>query len=432
MMTKLDDTLTLPNGQVLPNRLAKSAMSERIAAPDGAVNAGHLRLYERWGRGGAGLSITGNVMVDRRAIGESGNVIVEDDRDLAALSAWAAAAKTDGGRVWMQINHPGRQSPRNLSPEPVAPSAIRLKGAGPAFATPRALTSDEIDEIVQRFATTARIAEAAGFDGVQIHGAHGYLVSQFLSPYTNRRDDAWGGDAERRRRFLLEIVRAVRAAVRPGFAVGVKLNSADFQRGGFDEAESMAVLEALDAEGIDLLEISGGTYESAAMFEETVPARDSSRAREAFFLDYAEKARARVRTPLMLTGGFRTKAGMDAALASGAIDVVGLARPLAAEPDLPARILRGDADHAAPIRLATGLASLDALIQGAWYQVQLDRMARGRDPSPRIWRAWAFLRYFLPRRPPRADLALPAAATRPAPSRDQAPDAGSYPVRAAD
>ena len=411
-MKSLNEPLRLPNGQVLENRLAKSAMSERVAAKDGAPNPGHLRLYERWGRGGAGLLITGNVMVDRRALGESGNVVVDDQRDAPALAAWAAAAKAGGARVWMQINHPGRQSPRSLSKQPVAPSAVKLKGAGPMFAAPRALTVEEIEEIVRRFATTARIAEAAGFDGVQIHGAHGYLVSQFLSPRTNLRDDEWGGDPERRRRFLLEVVRAVRAAVSPSFAVGLKLNSADFQRGGFDEAESMAVLEALDREGIDLLEISGGTYESAAMFEETVAAHESSKKREAFFLDYAEKARARVTTPLMLTGGFRTKAGMESALASGAIDVVGLARPLAAEPDLPRRLMSDEAAHAAPIRIATGVKNLDALLQGAWYQVQIDRMARGRDPDPRTTRAWAFLRYFLPRRSPRPEPALlPATAS---------------------
>lgn len=409
MTTRLDQPLTLPNGQVLKNRLAKSAMSERVAAPDGTVNPGHLRLYERWARGGAGLLITGNVMVDGRALGETGNVFVEDERDRPALRAWARAGRTDGARLWMQINHPGRQSPRNLSSEPVAPSAVKLEGAGPMFATPRALEPGEIEALVTRFATTAGIAERAGFDGVQIHGAHGYLISQFLSPRTNLRDDAWGGDPARRRRFLLEVVRAVRAAVSPGFAVGVKLNSADFQRGGFDEAESMAVLEALDAEGLDLLEVSGGTYESAAMFEETVPTRDSSRRREAFFLDYVERVRARVRTPLMLTGGFRTLEGMEAALADGAVDVVGLARPLAAEPDLPARLLSGASTHAAPVRLATGVKTLDALVQGSWYQVQIDRMAHGREPNLRTSRAWALLRYFLPRRAPRGPVEGPGA-----------------------
>lgn len=394
--TMMNDSLTLAHGAALPNRIAKSAMSERLGNPDGSPSPELVRLYERWGDGGAGLLITGNVMVDRRALGETGNVVVEDERDLTALSEWARAAKRGGSRVWMQINHPGRQSPRTLSRQPVAPSAVGLRGTAGAFAKPRALESAEVEEIVARFVETARIAERAGFDGVQIHGAHGYLVSQFLSPRTNLRDDAWGGDAERRRRFLIEVVRVIRAAV--DISVGLKLNSADFQRGGFDEDESMAVLEALDAEGLDLIEISGGTYESAKMFEETSPTRESSKRREAFFMDYVERARQHIETPLLLTGGFRTLAGMEEALGSGAVDVVGMARPIAAEPDLPAHLLSGERDAARPVRLSTGFAKLDSLIQGSWYQAQIDRMGHGLDPNPALGRLGALVKYFGPRR----------------------------------
>jgi 2,4-dienoyl-CoA reductase-like NADH-dependent reductase (Old Yellow Enzyme family) len=397
-MTALSESLPLAHGSALSNRLAKSAMSERLGHPDGRVSAELVTLYERWARSGAGLLITGNVMVDARAIGESGNVVVEDERDLEGLRAWAKAAKSGGAQVFMQINHPGRQAPRTVTRHPVAPSAIRMKGAGPLFATPRALEASEIEEIIARFAETARIAEKAGFDGAQIHGAHGYLVSQFLSPRTNRRDDGWGGDAERRRRFLVELVRAVRRAVSASFSVGLKLNSADFQKGGFDEEESMALLEVLDGEGLDLIEISGGTYESAKMFEETVPTRASSKKREAFFLDYVEKARSRVRCPLMLTGGFRTRAGIDDALGGGAVDVVGLARPMAVEPDLPRALLSGERDAARPVKLATGIANLDSLIQGSWYQAQIDRMGRGLAPDESLGRWLPVLRYLAGRR----------------------------------
>lgn len=389
----LASPLTLPNGQRLPNRFAKSAMSERLADRDRAPSAELVRLYERWGAGGTGLHITGNVMVDGRALGESGNVVLEDARHLSSHRAWAQAAQAGGARVWMQINHPGRQSPRHLSPEPVAPSAVPMSwDKRLLFGRPRALTATEVEAIVDRFARTAALAEEAGFDGVQIHAAHGYLVSQFLSPLTNRRDDAWGGDAERRRRFAIAIARAIRAAVSPGFAVGIKLNSADFQRGGFDEGESVALVEALDAEGLDLIEVSGGTYESARMFEETVPTRASSQRREAFFLEYVEMVRGRVKTPILLTGGLRTREGMEGALAAG-VDVVGLARPIALEPDLPARLLDGRADAARPVRLATGIATLDSVIQGAWYQTQIDRMGRGEDPSPTLGRLGPVLGY---------------------------------------
>jgi 2,4-dienoyl-CoA reductase-like NADH-dependent reductase (Old Yellow Enzyme family) len=397
-MTHLSTPLSLSNKLTLDNRLAKSAMSERLATRDGRVSAELVRLYERWARSGAGLLVTGNVMVDARALGESGNVVVEDERDLEGLRAWAQAARSGGARVLMQINHPGRQAPRTLTRHLVAPSAVGLKGAGPLFAKPRALEPLEIEQIIGRFAQTARIAEKAGFDGVQIHGAHGYLVSQFLSPRSNRRDDAWGGDAPRRRRFLLEIVRAVRAAVSDDFVVALKLNSADFQKGGFDEAESMALLEVLDGEGLDLVEISGGTYESAKMFEETVPRRESSERREAFFLDYVEKARARIRCPLMLTGGFRTRAGMEEALSGGAIEIVGLARPMAVDPDLPADLLANRRHATLPVKLATGLANLDSVIQGSWYQAQIDRMGRGREPDPALGRWLPVLRYLSGRR----------------------------------
>jgi 2,4-dienoyl-CoA reductase-like NADH-dependent reductase (Old Yellow Enzyme family) len=397
MSHDITHAFTLPNGNRLVNRLAKSAMSERVATPSGAPSQGHVALYDAWSRGGAGLLITGNVMIDRHAIGETGNVIVEDDRDLPALARWAEAGTQNDTQLWMQLNHPGRQSPRQVSPKPVAPSAVRLRGAGPMFATPRALLSEEIEAIVKRFAASAQLAERAGFSGVQIHGAHGYLVSQFLSPRTNLRDDAWGGDAERRRRFLLEVVRAVREAVSPSFAVGLKLNSADFQRGGFDESESMAVLEALDGEGLDLLEISGGTYESAAMFEETQPVHDSSKKREAFFLDYAAKVRSSVKTPLMVTGGFRSTAGMNEALGSGALDVIGVARPLAYEPSLPRRLLTDPDAAAHPVKLATGIKDLDALIQGAWYQAQLERLAKGLATDASYSRFSAVAKYLLPR-----------------------------------
>src|SRR5579883_561697 len=246
LLEPLARPLALPGGATLKNRIAKSAMSEQLGTKENAPTPGIARLYETWGKGGAGLLITGNVMIDRRALGEPGNVVLEDERDLELFGAWARAAQAEGARCWMQINHPGRQSPRAATKEPVAPSAVPLEGMGPAFAKPRALEEKEIHQIIARFATTARLATKAGFAGVQIHGAHGYLVSQFLSPRTNLREDGWGGTPEKRRRFLLEIVRAVKDATGSGKSVGLKLNSADFQRGGFTEEESMDVVRALE------------------------------------------------------------------------------------------------------------------------------------------------------------------------------------------
>jgi len=391
MSAKLGDSLTLPNGSVLPNRIGKAAMSERLAEGDGAPSEALARLYERWAGGGSGLLITGNVMVDGRHKGEQGNVVVEDERHLAGLKAWADASRSGGALTLVQINHPGRQAPRIVDTAPVAPSAVPMEMLPGVFAPPRALSDAEIRELIARFGATAAAVKAAGFDGVQIHGAHGYLVSQFLSPRTNLRDDDWGGDDERRRRFLLEVVRAARASAGPDFAVSVKLNSADFQRGGFTEEASMAVLEALSAEGVDLLEISGGTYEASVMFDEEAPA--STRRREAFFLDYAEKARAHTDVPLMVTGGFRSRAGMEAALADGAADVIGVARPIAVEPNLPARLIAGEADAALDIKLSTGWKIIDDMVQGGWYQAQIQRMSLGLAPDPKLSRLRAIWHY---------------------------------------
>ncbi len=391
LMTMISDPLPLPCGAVLPNRLAKAAMSEQLAAPDGSPSDDLIRLYRRWGRGGAGLLISGHVMVDPRHLAETGNVVVGDGRGLAALARWARAATAHGAHAWLQLNHPGRQTPRLFDRAPVAPSAVPLDVGGGAFARPRALADAEIRTIIDCFARAAVDAERTGFTGVEIHGAHGYLVSQFLSPRTNRRDDAWGGDGAGRRRFLVDIVRAIRASVAPGFAVAVKLNSADFQRGGFGESDAMEVIAALGEERVDLLEISGGTYEHAVMFGEQAPA--STRSREAFFLDFAERARAVARMPLMLTGGFRSRAAMQDALASGAVDVIGMARPLAVEPELPAALLREDCAGARLRPLTTGWKTLDSLITGSWYQQQLRRMGRGLEPKPSLSRGGALATY---------------------------------------
>jgi 2,4-dienoyl-CoA reductase-like NADH-dependent reductase (Old Yellow Enzyme family) len=383
----LSAPLTLPCGVVLKNRFAKSAMSERLAGPDRAPTDAHVTLYRRWAEGGVGLSITGNVMVDPSRLGEPGNTGIVEGAPTAIWTAWAEAARAGGTAAWVQLNHPGRQAPRTLDPAPVAPSAVGLAGTYGAFAVPRALEDDEIEGIVARFGTAAGFAKHMGFTGVQLHAAHGYLVSQFLSPRTNLRTDRWGGDPDRRMAFLLAVVRAMRAAVGPAFPVAVKLNTADFQRGGFDGDAAIGVAAALEAEGIDLLELSGGTYERAIMFSE-------QSAREAVFLDQAEKIRARVRTPLMLTGGFRTRGAMESAIAGGAIDLVGLARPLAVEPDLPARMLSGAAHGAVPVQLHTGIRSLDGMITGSWYQVQIERLARGLPADPTLAR-WSAVSWYV-------------------------------------
>lgn len=381
-VTALTQPLTLPNGTVVPNRIAKAALSECLSSPGFAPGDEIKTLYRRWAQNGQGLTITGNVLIDERHIGEPGNVVVEDRRHWDDLVEWASIVKSEGAVGLVQINHPGRQTPRSLTPKPVAPSAIVVPGMGGAFATPRALTGEDIWNIIERFATTARVVTDAGFDGVQIHGAHGYLISQFLSPLSNQRTDEWGGSPENRRRFVLEVIKAVRAAIGDK-VLSIKLNSADFQKGGFSEDESLEVVEALVKAGIDLLEVSGGTYSSAAMMGLDDSLRESTRKREAYFLDYALRVRAaHPELPLMLTGGFRTADAMNDAVASGGIDLVGLGRPLTLEPDVPGALLDGSVDHTTVKVHSSGIRLIDSLTELTFYTVNMWRMGKGKEPKP--------------------------------------------------
>lgn len=336
-MQQLSSSFTLTNGSVLKNRLAKSAMSENNAV-NNAPGKEIINLYRIWAKGGCGLIITGNIMVDSQALGQPKNIVVEDESQLADLTKWANVIKGTNAHIWPQLNHPGRQAFAGINQRLVSPSAVRVNLANEKiFSTPQPLTEVEIVAIIKRFGKTAAILKKAGFTGVQIHGAHGYLISQFLSPLTNLREDQWGGSLENRARFVLEIYREIRKSVGADFPIGIKLNSADFQRGGFTEEESMEVVKMLSKEGIDLIEISGGSYEKAAMMGTLK--KQSSREREVYFLDYIEKVRKITKTPLMLTGGFRTVSVMEKCLKNKVLDIVGMARPYSIYPNLANQIL---------------------------------------------------------------------------------------------
>ncbi|KAB2812083.1 NADH:flavin oxidoreductase/NADH oxidase family protein [Pimelobacter simplex] len=385
--------LTLPNGAVLPNRLAKAAMEENMAAPGQLPGARLARLYERWSRGGAGLLVTGNVMVHAAALTGPAGVVLDEHTPLEPFRRWAEAAHRGGARVWMQVNHPGRQVQANMPGVAWAPSPVRVDIGrnSKRLADPVAMTPEQIDATVARFATTARRAEEAGFDGVEVHAAHGYLLSQFLSPLTNRRTDDWGGSLENRARLLLDVVRATRAAVSPGFAVAVKLNSADFQRGGFDADDARAVIDLLAPLGVDLVELSGGSYESPAMTGNAADER--TRAREAYFLTLAEELAATSPLPLMLTGGIVRRPVAEEVLAGG-IDLVGMGTALAVDPDLPAR-WRTEAGADAQVRLAPVRIKDKAVASTAGMarvRFQLRRLGRGRRTRPGISPVVAYLR----------------------------------------
>ncbi|WP_425928150.1 NADH:flavin oxidoreductase/NADH oxidase family protein [Pseudomonas sp. NyZ201] len=382
--------LTLPNGSVLPNRLAKAAMEENMADADHAPSAGLLRLYRTWAEGGAGLLISGNVMIDRRAMTGPGGVVLEDDRQLERFRHWARAGQAGGAQFWLQLNHPGRQMPANLGQPAWAPSAVPLALGNMSrhFALPRAMDQAMIAEVIQRFANTARLAEQAGFNGVQIHAAHGYLLSQFLSPLSNQRTDQWGGSLENRARLLIEVVNAVRTVVAKDFTVAVKLNSADFQRGGFSAEDAREVVMRLNELPVDLVELSGGSYEAPAM--QGVARDGRTLAREAYFIDFARDLQGVAKMPLMVTGGIRRRPVAEQVIASG-VAMAGIGTALAIEPDLPRQWQQGR-DNVPALRPITWknkvLASMGAM---AAVKFQLRRLGRGRAADASVSPAWALL-----------------------------------------
>jgi 2,4-dienoyl-CoA reductase-like NADH-dependent reductase (Old Yellow Enzyme family) len=384
-------------------------MSELLADPRNRATAAHETLYGAWSRNGPGLLLTGNVQIDRHHMEHAGNVAIEGRQDperLAALRAWSAAAKREGSQIWMQLAHAGRQTQRWVNATPKAPSAVPLALPGIKFGTPVALTEAEILDLIERFGEAAAIARDTGFDGVELHAAHGYLFSQFLSPRSNLRQDGWGGDLAGRARFLLEVVMAIRMRVGADFPIGIKLNSADFQRGGFSFEDSQVVASWLDVASVDLIEISGGTWEQPKManIEGVEPAFDpfvskASRDREAYFARFAPEMRKRLkRAKLMVTGGFRTAQGMADAIANDGVDLIGLGRPLCLAPEAARTLLRGDPidlgqpDHR--LRLGSGLLgprspikllrAINGLGSMTWYNEQIIRLGAGLAPNPEM------------------------------------------------
>ena len=400
----LGTSLTLPCGATLPNRLAKAAMTEGLADIYGRPTPELERLYGLWSDGGAGLHISGNIQIDANHLERPGNVIIDsapDDEMFAALKRWTAAATRGGNHFWAQISHAGRQTMKPVNPKPNAPSAVKLGLPGGQFGTPMPLSEEEILNLIGRFGQAARICMETGFTGVQIHAAHGYLISQFLSPRSNLRDDRWGGSLENRARFLLFTVNTVRQLVGPEFPVSVKLNSADFQRGGFAFEDSLQVARWLQNAGVDLIEISGGTYEQPKLLgiegleaEEPQAVAASTLAREAYFVDFTKAMKNELSVPLMVTGGFRSKSAMEQAIKSGAADVIGIGRPLCTMTDAPKRLLGGMAilpkfesqlklfpDWLAVLRKVKMLRGIEGFAIQYWYYAQLYALGKSGRPN---------------------------------------------------
>lgn len=388
MSHALAQPLPLPCGATLPNRLGKAAMSEGMADPRNRATPRLENLYRRWANSGAGLLLSGNIQVDRWHLERPLNVVAADRSGLAALRRVAEAGRSSGAHFWAQISHTGRQVEAAINPAPLAPSRVEIdviRGSGMVFAPPKPMDEGDIRRAIGQFAATAALMREAGFTGVELHAAHGYLISQFLSPHTNKRSDAWGGPLVHRARFLIETIAAVRAAVGRDFPVGIKLNASDFQKGAFTNAECVALVRMLNGVGLDLLELSGGSLEQPKVVGVAVKdegedgQRDSTRRREAYFLAFAKAVKDVAAMPVMVTGGFRTVSLMTEALNNRELDLVGIGRPFIAQPDVARRILDGSIDKApAPEE------RIELFHVLGWNNMQLERLGAGLDPDPNL------------------------------------------------
>lgn len=416
MVATIKSALKLPSGVELPNRLVKAAMTERLADVRNGVTDRLINLYRAWADGEIGLQITGNVQVDRRNLEAAGNVVIDavpSNLQLDLLSRWADACHGRGGKVFMQLSHAGRQTPKMVNQTPDAPSAVAVNLPGGQFGQPKALTEDGIRRLIDQFGVATRVARQAGFDGVQIHGAHGYLISQFLTPLVNQRTDRWGGSIEGRARFLIDVIKSAKAEAGPGFGVALKLNSADFQKGGFGPQDSVAVIGMLNGLDLDFLEISGGSYEQPKMvgLNGLEPAhvetlRPSTRIREAYFLDYAAEVRSVAKMPLMVTGGMRSAAAMNEALTADETDLIGLGRPLCVDADAPAKLLSGQTDRLDKwedsLRIGPGwlgpnspigvIKALNGFAMQSWYYSQIHAIADNQPVNRRLGLLSAFMK----------------------------------------
>jgi 2,4-dienoyl-CoA reductase-like NADH-dependent reductase (Old Yellow Enzyme family) len=407
MTSPLASPISLPNGTVLPNRLCKSAMTEGLADKFDRPTDALIQLYKTWAQGGTGLHITGNVMIDRRYLERAGNVVLEDDKDLELFRSWAKQGTTGGNHLWVQLNHPGRQCPKMVCTTPLSPSDVQLAILG-NFAKPRPMDQSDIEDVIARFIKTAQLVKQAGFTGVQIHCAHGYLLSQFLSPKINQRQDQWGGSLENRARIIRRIIVGVREAVGADFPIGVKLNSADFQKGGFSLEDCITVASWLGEDGVDLLEISGGTYEQLSLIGvEPTDVRESTRKREAYFIEYAERIKQSAQIPVMITGGFRSRDVMERAIECGEVDVIGLARPLCTEPNCSTKLIEKTIQtldcYEDKLVLGSGfwgnnspsnlIKAINSFGQVGFYYWQIIRLSKGLTPQPQLGTFKAFLKH---------------------------------------
>jgi 2,4-dienoyl-CoA reductase-like NADH-dependent reductase (Old Yellow Enzyme family) len=330
------------NGLVLKNRLVRSATWEGMCDHEGRPTPKLAACYRDLAQGGVGLIITGYTFVSPEGKQAPGKMGIHTDDFAEDMKNLTATVHEAGGKICMQLVHAGGQTSSDIAGrQPLAPSAVEVDQY---TEQPAEMSPQDIDEIVAAFGDGARRAMEYGFDAVQLHGAHGYLISQFLSPLTNRRMDKYGGNGENRCRFLMEVYACVRETVGPDYPVMIKLNCNDFIEGGLETSDAVLAAKLLGREGIDAIEVSGGTPASG----EQRPARMKIKApsQEAYHLSYASQIKDVVNCPIMVVGGFRSIEIIEAALGEEKADYISMARPFIREPGLANRWQGGDREPA--------------------------------------------------------------------------------------
>ncbi|KAH7016019.1 uncharacterized protein B0I36DRAFT_41453 [Microdochium trichocladiopsis] len=374
------------SGQTAKNRFLKAAMTERLSTwhpteleKRGIATPELINVYKRWGEGGFGMVLSGNTMIEYDHLESAGNLIIPRDAPFSGerfetFKALAEAAKKHGSLAVVQLSHPGRQVTEDIQKHPISASDVQLEMnfGGKRFAKPRAMEKEDIERVIKGFVRASEYASKAGWDGVQLHGAHGYLLAQFLSPLTNKRIDEYGGSLANRSRLILEIADAVRVRVPKDFIVGIKINSIEFEEGGFPSGDCVTLCSELEKHGIDFVELSGGTYQELAFGHR----RESTRRREAFFLEFADKITPELhKTKAYVTGGLRTGQAMVNALKT--VHGVGLARPATHEFDLPQKILDGRAQSAISLLLSDDDFGMTNMAAG----MQMRLVGRDKEPA---------------------------------------------------
>jgi len=349
----------------LRNRFVRSATVECLCSDEGRVTDGYLRAYERLAKGGVALILPGNYYVSPLGRGYPRTLTVDRDEVIDDLRRVVAVVHEHGARIVAQLNHGGRQAdPKLIGQKPIGPSPVRDKLS---FVKPREMTEKEIEQTINDFGEGGRRVREAGFDGVQIHAAHGYLVNQFLSGYTNRRKDKWGGSLEDRMRFLIEVYQAIRSRVGPDYPILVKINAIDFVKGGVTPEECVIACKKLEELGIAAIEVSGGIAEKGlVIMKGDIPTdlllknrniverimlrmvegsmKKAASFEEAYFLPHAAGVKRNVKVPVLAVGGMRTRKKMEEALKSGHADFISLCRPFIRQPNLVKLLERDGGD----------------------------------------------------------------------------------------